>query len=67
MHLPMETNSYDFWLTGIDMHWLPVMDEVWVLMDDDWEESMGVNAEINYAKDHGLPLRFINPITKEVI
>jgi hypothetical protein len=63
----METNTYEFWLEGIDMHWLPVMDEVWVLMDADWDLSKGVAAELRYACDERMPVRWVSPTTMDVI
>ena len=67
LHLPMETNTYEFWLEGIDMEWLPVMDEVWVLTDTDWNKSRGVATEMWYAIDKGLPLKFVDPKTLTVL
>lgn len=47
-------------------------DEVLVVKMKGWEDSVGVNAEIQYAIDKGIPLKFIEvtdvlPEIKEVI
>lgn len=38
-------------------------DEVWVLMSDGWKESVGVQAEIRFAKKIGKMIRYINSET----
>ena len=54
----------------IDQHWrwmefdLKIMnsvDELWVLMDEGWIESIGVQEEIQHAKKLGIPIRYIDP------
>ena len=37
-------------------------DEVWVLMTHGWKESVGVTAEIKYAKELGMPVKYIDPL-----
>lgn len=65
-HMPIEMNNYEFWLEGIDMEWLPVMDECWVLTDTDWEKSRGVASELRWFASHNLPIRFVDPVWFQV-
>ena len=66
-HLPIEKNTFEYWVEGIDLEWLEVMDEVWVLMDDGWDVSKGVNAEISYAYENKLDIKWVSPYTMDVV
>ena len=41
-------------------------DECWVLTLDGWAESAGVENEMEYASEHGMPVRYVDPKTLEV-
>lgn len=65
-HMPECYNTYEFWVQGVDMEWLPVMDEVWILFDEGWGQSRGVVSEIEWAHEHNIPVRAVQPVTLEV-
>lgn len=54
------SQSWDFWEI-IDKGWIDVCEEVWVLIPREGmervHESTGVQAEIEYAKELGLPVK----------
>lgn len=58
--LPQE---YEWWQKQ-DRHFVALADEVWVLkMEDsygDWEQSVGITDEVEYAKSLGKTVRFID-------
>lgn len=47
----------------IDLDAIEHCDEVWVVKMDGWKESIGVTAEILYAEENGIPVKFISPKT----
>lgn len=47
----------------IDLHFVSKCDEVWVVTMDGWKESIGVQAEIEFAKKKGINIWFIDPKT----
>lgn len=53
--------DWEFW-QKIDLDWIDVCDEVWVLIPEEGVEkvrqSTGVNAEIKYAKNIGKPVHY---------
>ncbi len=55
---PKIDGKWEFWEEH-DLLMIDKCDEVWVLQLKGWRESVGVNAEINYAKLHKKPLRFL--------
>lgn len=60
--LPMDFN---FW-QHISYEMLSVSKEIHVLMLAGWEESIGVIGEINYAKEHNIPIFYIKPIVRHL-
>ncbi len=50
--------DWSFW-HEYDTTFIEWADEVHVLMQDGWEESIGVTAEIEIAKEMGKPVKFI--------
>jgi hypothetical protein len=56
----------DPWWYEWSMAFLRRADECWVLMTDGWEESVGVENEMEYAAEHGMPVRYVDPETLEV-
>lgn len=61
---PMERHqlptSWDFW-EPYDIAFLERCDEMIVLMLDGWRESIGVNAEIEFAHRKGIAVSYLNP------
>lgn len=51
--------DYKFWQNR-DRHFISICNEVVVLMMGGWETSVGVTDEIKYAKELGIPVRFIS-------
>lgn len=46
-----------------DLHFISKSDEVWVVLMEGWLESIGVQAEIEFAKECNIPVKHINPET----
>lgn len=57
--LPLD---WPFW-RDIDLTLLRRCDVLWVLATEGWAESVGVRAEIDAAREHGLPVHTIDPTT----
>jgi len=51
--------SWEFW-KKYDENFLEVCSELWVLMLPDWNESVGVQAEIEIMKKLNKPIRFVD-------
>ena len=66
LHMPASYNTFEFWVEGIDEHWLPIMDECWVFMDTGWDISRGVKHEIDWFKEHDKPIKYIDPVTYDM-
>lgn len=58
--------NWEFW-SDYDFKMISVCDELVVLMLQDWEFSTGVNAELKIAKELGKPIRYMNPITNQLL
>ena len=55
-HLPEELRkSQEFWVSR-DLQILNFCAEMHVLMLDGWEDSTGVNHELEYAESRGIPI-----------
>jgi len=50
--------TWDFW-SRIDKEYIAVCGEVLVLMMEGWQDSVGLNAEVEYAQQIGLPIKYI--------
>lgn len=50
-----------------DYSFIYVAQEVWVLMSDGWEESKGVQAEIEFAKKLSRPIKYITWPKLEIV
>ena len=46
---------------GLDFEFLRHSAELWILMLDGWEDSVGVTAEHDLAEHIGLPVRYVDP------
>lgn len=57
---PTLGESFKYWKDR-DLKFISRSDEVWVVMMDGWEESVGVQAEIKYATRNNIPVSYINP------
>ena len=51
-------SSWEFW-TEFCLSILVKCDKLRVLKMDGWEDSKGVEAEISFAKDHGIPVEYV--------
>lgn len=60
--------GFDSWAKD-DYTWITICSELWVLVDpfDAWKKSVGVQAEIKYAKWLGRPVRYVSSTTLEFI
>ena len=56
-HLPVE---WDYW-EAYDKRLLAICDQLYVLTLDDWQESVGVAAEMKLARNMGKPIRYYDP------
>lgn len=64
--MPGELYGQDFWLKQ-DFAVLAHAKELIVFMMDGWEDSNGIKAEIEFAKEHDIPIRYIeNRVFKRV-
>jgi len=60
-HLPPEVrNSHDFWLKQ-DFALLAMADRLIVLQLHQWKRSVGVAKEIEFARDHDIPVEYLDP------
>lgn len=51
--------TFDFWM-NMDYKFIDACDTLYVLMLAGWDKSIGVTAEIEYAKKKGLDIVFFN-------
>ena len=56
----------DIWWNQWSMAFLAKSDECWVLTNDGWGDSIGVENEMEYAAEHNMPVRYVDPETLEV-
>lgn len=57
---PKIGKGWEFWKTHYELM-LSKCDELWVVMLDGWENSKGVQGEIAYATERGIPITYIKP------
>lgn len=57
-HSPAIDLTHDDWMAK-DLVQLSRSDMLFVAMIDGWEESLGVQEEIRYAKDHNIPIKYV--------
>ena len=50
--------DFDFW-EALDKDYIKHCSELWVYQMDGWEKSKGITAEIAYAKEIGLPIKYL--------
>lgn len=58
--------SFEKWAAR-DLEFISRCDEVWVVKMEGWKESVGVRAEIKFAKDIKKPVKYIDLITLKVL
>lgn len=58
--VPEFRNSHDFWLRQ-DFALLTMADRLIVLQLHQWGRSYGVAQEIAFARDHGIPVEYLDP------
>jgi hypothetical protein len=58
--IPALGGSFEKW-KEIDLKAVSMMDELWVVLLDGWDISVGVTEEIRYAKELGKRVRYIDP------
>lgn len=59
-HISAANYTWDFWKKQ-DLWFLSRCDEIHILMLEGWEESVGVTAEIEFAKKNGKSMRYVDP------
>ena len=64
--IPALGGSFSQW-KNIDLTWVKACEELWVVMLDGWDISIGVTEEISYAQELGKPIRYINPETCQFV
>ncbi len=52
--------QWEYW-KHLDEIMISKCDELWVLCLEGWEKSVGVTAEVKYAKELGLEIKYILP------
>ncbi len=50
--------DHEFWMKQ-DLPLLACASALWVYKMTGWKESRGVTAEIEFAKEHGIPIRYL--------
>jgi len=58
-------NDSEFWV-NIDLDWLKECHTIVVVKAPGWDFSSGINRELNYARDLGIEIRYIDPGNMEV-
>ena len=51
-------NTWEYW-ERVDKEYIAICGELWVLCLPGWLESKGVAAEIEYAEQIGIPIKYI--------
>jgi len=59
-HLPKD---WSFW-KKVDLDYLSSCTDLFVLRMDGWKDSVGIRAEIDFARENGIPVTFI-PVVGE--
>ena len=62
-HSDIADTSWAMW-QRLDEAMIARCDEVWVVMLDGWQASVGIAAELTVARDRQMPIRYYNPATK---
>lgn len=57
--------DWDFW-KSYDSQFLEWCSELWVLMLEGWEDSVGIKEEIELAKCMGKPIQYVIPMNDEL-
>lgn len=50
--------DFEFW-ESFCLHFLKMADKIYVLQFDGWESSTGVQAEIKFAKENNIPIKYL--------
>ncbi len=58
-----ELHTAQVWLDETDDYWVELADELWICAMRHWNESSGVQHEIELATAKDKPIRYIDPIT----
>ena len=56
--------DWEYW-KEVDYTFLSKAAAIWVVMMDGWKESVGVSAEVRYAKRYKIPVFYVDPDTLE--
>lgn len=59
-------HGFEEW-EGDDFLFISKCDEVWVLLSEGWSVSTGVRAEINFACKHGIPVKYVDLGTFDIL
>ena len=63
LHSAMRDTAWATW-QRLDEKMICRCDEVWVVMLDGWQASVGIAAELSVARDRKIPIRYYDPATK---
>lgn len=68
-HMDSKTGKFSCW-RDIDLTYITACKkmggELWVVTMEGWDKSTGVLAEIKYAEELGIPVKYVDPKTLEV-
>lgn len=53
------TTKWDFW-AEYDCYMISLCDALWVVCLDGWKRSVGVTAEIIYAQENNIPIKYLD-------
>ncbi len=61
----VESQDFSFW-RPFDFHMLSKADQLWIMKIEGWRESVGLAAEIDFAKAMGISSRSYSPTHKQL-
>lgn len=58
--------DFNYW-EKTDLTFISVCREIWVAMIEGWEKSIGVAAEVKFAEDNNIKVRYLDPKTLKFV
>lgn len=55
-YMSQKNSEFNYWRKR-DLTYISRCDELWILPLEGWQESMGVQEEVKFAKKHKIPIR----------
>lgn len=64
-YMKKRDGEFKFW-ENIDLTYISRCDELWVVTMDGWGDSIGVQAEIMFANEKGIKVRYVDPVSQAI-